>query len=140
MMLINPSRKCAYYGMGKTGTTSILDALGFTHSSHNPNREINGWIFADNQGDFNQLLQGVDRSYTLYFLLREPRARWCSGFIEIVKKLSDALQGQENTINQLSDPAVFNSVADQMFELCNYHDAGFSELSHLYLFVEICYC
>lgn len=83
MFIYNPDLKLAYYGKGKTGTTTIhkhfdLFDDGFKETSSE------GWISLTEGAEIHNPFQKQFRDYKITCLAREPFDRWLSGIIEII--------------------------------------------------------
>lgn len=131
MILYNPELKLLYYGKGKTGTTTVLNAFGFDHGMATHQEEpINGWYFHEDSGDFHSLVTKKTLGYHIIFLMREPYARWCSGVTEVVSLMLRNIH--DNTVLEaLSDVKVTTQLIGDLLEnSAQGIDCGFNENFH----------
>lgn len=82
MFVYNPDLKRAYFGAGKTGTTTVYSNLGISNSSSE--KTADGWINSFEDSFINFALRPEFNDYRITCLVRDPYSRWMSGIIEVM--------------------------------------------------------
>lgn len=112
MFVYNPDLKRAYFGKGKTGTTTVYSNLGLSVNSSE--QTADGWINASQESYINFALKPEFNDYHITCLVRDPYSRWISGIIEVMSdqfyKVGLAPEGMFSSSEKFRQ--MFDSVID----------------------------